>query len=142
MSEFTKHREVPFFLKAVLSWFVTSVALLLAAAAVFSFGALPLSGMGYASSLISFLSAFAAAALAIRQQGGRWLIRGGIVAVTLTALLLLAGFLARGELDRGAVLSTVGFTVSGALAGAFAFGAKKARRSRIAGRIGKGRGRK
>ena len=104
-----------------------TAALLLSGAVLYASGAAALSSLGYASSLISFLSAVGAgAAAAMHQKEGR-IIKGILSALCLSALLLLTGFLVKGKLNGSAVLSVLSFTLTGSLLGAMLPGKKKKR---------------
>lgn len=125
-----------FLIRAVGVWCFCSLALLGCAAVLYASDGAKLSTMGYASSCISFLSAVAAGCAAGLKQGRKRLLVGLITGIILTALFLLAGFLAAGKLDGSAVLSMTSFTLSGCLIGALIPLRERKRRSRRRGRRG------
>ena len=112
--------------RALAAWAVCAVALLLSASVLYASDTASLSSLGYASSLISFLSAIGAGAAASGPKEGR-AFRGLLTGLLLSALLLLTGFLVRGRLEGSAVLSIVSFTLTGCLLGSLLPAKKKKR---------------
>ena len=110
--------DLRFLPRALCAWLICAAALLLCAAVLYASNAAALSKLGYGSSVISFFAALGAGLAASFGRRDSRLPIGLLTAVCLTALLLLTGFLIRGRLESGAVLSVVSFTVSGCLLGA------------------------
>ncbi len=126
-----KERIVSFrdLLRGTLAWIVSAAVLLLGASILFTADLVRLPGLGYASSLISFLAAAAAGACTSSPRRGKRLLASLLMGAALSGVLLLFGFLIAGELDPGAVISVVSFTLSGCLAGAFLPKKSKAKRA-------------
>jgi len=119
LSEQRKDRiDLFIFLRAFCLWGICALALLICAAVLYAAEGTNLSSMGYASSVISFLSAVAAGTAVRREKGKSTILLGLTVGAFLTGLLLLIGFMIAGKLNGSAVLSTVSFTVAGCLLGA------------------------
>lgn len=130
MSETRKRSfDLSFLPRSIAAWAVCAASLLLCGAVLYASNAAALSSLGYASSLISFLSAVGAGAAVSQQKDGR-IIKGLITALCLSTLLLLTGFLILGSLDKSAVLSVVSFTLTGCLLGAM-LPAKRKKRARF-----------
>ena len=130
-------RDLTFLLRALCAWLICAAALLLCAAVLFASNAAPISRLGYGSSSISFFAALGAGATACAgRKEGRFL-TGLLTSCVLIALLLLTGFLIRGHLQSGAVLSMLSFTLTGCMLGAL-LPAKRKKRGRVRPkRIGK-----
>ena len=105
-------------LRALAAWGICATALLFCGAALFSSRISSLSLLGAASSIISFLCAVGAGTAAVLRQREHKLLTGLLTALFLSILLLLTGFLAGGRPERDAVISVLGFTISGCLVGA------------------------
>ena len=119
MSETEKRsRDLSFLPRALAAWTVCAAALLISGAVLYASDAASLSSLGYASSIISFLSAVGAGAAAASSQKEGRIVKGILSALCLTALLLLTGFLIRGRLNASAVLSVFSFTLTGCALGA------------------------
>ena len=126
-----KRLELSFLARALAAWTICAAALLLCGAVLYASDGAALSSLGYASSLISLLSAVGAGAAAASVQRESRIGRGLLAAMALSSLLLLIGFLTREKLDGSAVLSVLSFTVTGCLLGALLPARKrKARRFR------------
>lgn len=110
--------DLRFLPRALGAWLICAAALLLCAAVLYASNAVPLSKLGYGSSVISFFAAFGAGLAACFDRRDQRVLFGLLTACCLTALLLLAGFLIRGRIESGAALSVVSFTLSGCLLGA------------------------
>ena len=125
--------------KAVAYWLFCSLLLLLIGTALYTFGKLPLSSLGYASSAISFLASAAAGVKAASNAKGLRLptVLGSALAICLLALL--TGFLIKGEFSRDALLSVLCFTAVGMMVGACLPIRKNRKRRVMPGNQGKGR---
>ncbi len=126
--------DLSFLPRALATWAVCAAALLLSGAVLYASDAAALSSLGYASSLISFLSAVGAGAAAVLPQKEGRIVKGLVSAVCLSGLLLLTGFLIRGKLDGSAVLSVLSFTFTGSVLGAMLPLNRKKRKRFRAGR--------
>lgn len=104
--------------RAAACWLFCSLLLLFIGSALYSFGNLPLSSLGYASSVISFLASAAAGAKAVSNAKGWRLPTVLGSALTICLLSLLTGFLIQGKISRDALLSLLCFTVAGTAVGA------------------------
>ena len=112
-----RSRDLSFLPRALAAWAVCVAALLFSGAVLYASDAASLSSLGYASSIISFLSAVGAGAAAASTQKEGRIVKGLLSALCLAALLLLTGFLIKGRLDGSAVLSVVSFTLTGCMLG-------------------------
>ena len=129
--------NIGFLARAVCAWAVCAAALLLSGTVLFASDLSSLSALGYASSTISFLAALGAGAAAASGRRERRLLTGLVTATFISLLLLLIGFLIRGNLSGSAALSVTSFTLAGCLLGAIL-----PRGRRRKGRIRPGSGRK
>ena len=119
LTETTKRSyDLSFLPRAFAAWTVCTAALLLSGGVLYASDIASLSSLGYASSVISFLSAVGAGAAAASSQSGGRILKGILSAIALSVLLLLTGFLIKGRLDGSAVLSVISFTLAGCLLGA------------------------
>lgn len=128
--------DLRFLPRALAAWAVCAAALLLSGAVLYASDTAALSSLGYASSCISFLAAMGAGAAATSQGKERRIAKGLLAALSLSALLLLTGFLIGGRLEGSAVLSLLSFTLSGCLLGAV-LSAHKKKRTRFRHKIRK-----
>ena len=118
MSESEKKSfDLSFLARAFAAWAVCAAALLLCGTVLYASDGAALSSLGYASSLISFLSAVGAGAAAASSLKERKLLRGLLSALCLSAALFLTGFLIKGKLDGSAVLSMLSFSMTGCVLG-------------------------
>jgi len=108
--------KLNFLLSGTLTWLVTALILCLSAAAVLSGIKLDMRTIGYTSSALSFVSAAAAGIAAMRRRKSKALLTGLITGSVLSALLLIIGFMIGGTQLDG-LISTVAFTISGAMVG-------------------------
>ena len=131
MSESEKKSfDLSFLARAFAAWAICAAALLLSGAVLFASDGASLSSLGYASSLISFLSAVVAGAVSAAPQKEGRLLRALLSALCLSLILLLTGFLIKGRLDGSAVLSVVSFTLTGCALGSM-LPAKKRKTARF-----------
>ena len=112
-----KSFDLSFLARAFAAWAVCAAALLLSGAVLYASDGAALATLGYASSLISFLSAVGAGAAAVSEQREKRLLKGILSALCLSAVLLLIGFLIKGKLNGSAVLSMLSFTLTGCALG-------------------------
>ncbi len=125
------YADARFILSALGAWFIAALVLLAAASAIVNRAELGSGSMGYVSSAISFLSAFAAGARAGRMRKAGTLYTAAVSAAVITTLLLTVGFIIDGsDLEASGVLSVVSFTFAGCMAGCVFLGggSKKKRR--------------
>ena len=128
-NEKAKLPEAAFLLSAAGAWLLSACILLAVTTLAANLAGLGEQGLGYLSSLNSFLCAVAAGAAAVKRSRASRLLTALLTGTGLVILLLTAGFLVKGEtLDPSAVLSVVSFTYAGALLGA-ALGPKAGRPS-------------
>ena len=105
-------------LRALMTWAVSALLLLLAVSLILSRGKAGSALLGYCSSAISFLSAAAAAYFASDRKQDRPLLRGLLLALFLVIVLLTLGFLVREkEMNPSGILSVCCFTFAGTLLG-------------------------
>lgn len=114
-------RTVPdasFLLHAAAAWFLSACLLLCLTTLIANLTQMGEQGIGYLSSLCSFLCAAAAGIAAARRSGTSRFLTALLTATALVILLLTVGFLAEGQkLDPSSVLSVVSFSYAGALLG-------------------------
>ena len=118
-NEKAKLPDAAFFLGAVGAWLLSACILLVISTVGANLAGLGEQGLGYLSSLLSFLCAVSAGAAAVRRSGAPRFLTAILTGTGLVILLLTAGFLTKGgELDPSSVLSVVSFSYAGALLGA------------------------
>lgn len=123
-------------LRSILAWMATAVILLILSAFILARIGVGSAVLGYVSSAISFLAAFAAGITFGRERRNGFLIRALAAALILVVLLFTAGYLIGDkEISPSAVLSVVTFTFSGAAAGAFLSGVRRHARQKSAFRM-------
>lgn len=120
--------EVRFLFVAAGAWLVCGTALSLLAAIIVCATPVPGEAMGYISSTLSFLAAFAAGARAMRQRRKRAVFTGLAVGLMLVILALTLGYIVSTDgLKADGILSVASFTLSGALAGSVFFPSERKR---------------
>ena len=118
-----------FILPAMAAWCAGAIVSLLLAALVLLRFELSGSAVGYLSSSISFLAAFAAGAAAGRIRRTGALYSATVAAAAIVTALLSVGFIIAGpELPSSGVISVVSFTFTGCAAGAVTAGSSGGRR--------------
>lgn len=125
------YADARFILSALGAWLVAALVLLVAASAIVNRAEMGSGSMGYVSSAISFLAAFAAGVRAGRVRRAGTLYTAAVSAAVITTLLLTVGFIIDGsDLEASGVLSVVSFTFTGCMAGCVFLGGgnKKKRR--------------
>lgn len=120
--------EVRFLFVAAGAWLVCGTALSMLAAIIVCATPVPGEAMGYISSTLSFLAAFAAGARAMRQRRKRAVFTGLAVGLMLVILALTLGYIVSTDgLKADGILSVASFTLSGALAGSVFFPSERKR---------------
>ena len=110
-----------FLLSAFAAWGLSAALLLLISSIILSELGCSEQSIGYASSLISFLSAFAAGIAASRKRKNGLLYTSLLTATVLVTALLTLGFIINGsKIEPSAILSIISFTFAGCVAGVVA----------------------
>jgi len=114
-----EYYDSSFLLAALFTWLISSLLLLLIATVVLSEIGCSEQSLGYASSLITFLSAFAAGVSAVKKRKTGLIYTALLTATVLVTALLTLGFIIDGPaLEPSAILSIISFTFSGCLTAA------------------------
>lgn len=114
-----EYYDSSFLLAATFTWIISSLLLLLIATILLNEIGCSEQGFGYASSLITFLSAFAAGISAVKKRKTGLIYTALLTASVLVTALLTLGFIIDGPaLEPSAILSIISFTFSGCLSAA------------------------
>ncbi len=109
-----------FLLSAFFYWFLCALILLIICSIILNESGASEKGIGYSSSVISFISAVAAGTAAGRKRNAGAFYTAILTAVALIIALLTLGFVINGSLiEPSSVMSVVSFTFSGCLVGVF-----------------------
>lgn len=127
--------DIRFLPDAILMWFLSSIVLLPLATAAAEISKCGEIGLAYISSALSFLTALAAGAKAMKTRKKNAVVTAFISSLLIIIIALTLGFVIAGErLQADGILSLVTFTFSGALVGSvfFSAGSVKQKRSSVA----------
>lgn len=114
--------DARFLLAAFTAWLASSVVLLAIASACVSLSGMGEEGLGYINSVLSFLTALAAGAAAIRARKRGCVYTGLVTGVTITIIALTLGYIISGRnIEPDGVLNVAAFSISGALFGSVFF---------------------
>ena len=118
-NEKPKLPDASFLPGAACAWLLCACVLLLLTTLSANLTGMGEQGIGYLSSLNSFLAAAAAGLAAAKRSRAPRLLTALMTGTALVILLLTVGFLAKGEeMDPSSVLSVVSFSYAGVLLGA------------------------
>lgn len=123
--------DIRFLPDALIMWFFSALIFLPLAAMTAEITKCGEAGLAYLSSALSFLTALAAGAKAIRIRGKNALVTAGVSALSIIIVALTLGFLIAGDkLQADGILSLVTFTFSGALVGSVFFSGGRGKKKR------------
>lgn len=111
-----------FILSALFAWFLSALLLLILSSIILNEAGCSEKALGYTSSVISFVSAFAAGIVTGRKRKTGALYASLLTASFLVVALLTVGFLVNGSsIEPSAVMSVISFSFAGCVAGGVMF---------------------
>ena len=114
-----EYYDSSFLLAATFTWLISALVFLLIATILLNETGCGEQSFGYASSLITFLAAFAAGITAVKKRKTGLIYTALLTASVLVTVLLTLGFIIDGPaLEPSAILSIISFTFSGCLSAA------------------------